>query len=363
MIRTVSASVPHLVHGRTVNSTDSVTLFWTASGVEVNVRAAELWVEISADWSVCEPWYSFVVNGVFISRRMAEKGVQRVCVFRGMNPDTVKNVRIVKDTQAMSGDPECLLQIRAFETDGSFEPVEPRALKMEFIGDSITSGEGAIGAAEEQDWVPMLFSAENNYAVMTGRAMDADIRVISQSGWGVGCAWNNDPHGAIPPIYEKVCGVLSGVRNTELGAQQQNDFAAWQPDVVFINLGTNDGGAFHQPMWRNAETGETFCNRRTEDGSLHEEDVARFKENVKAFLKKLRFYNPEARLVWIYGMLGHIMEPALQAAIHEYIVDSGDRKAEYLSLKDDIENRGARNHPGVEAHRTAANELISFLKK
>ena len=60
----------------------------------------------------------------------------------------------------MSGDPESLLQICALETDGSFEPVEPRALKLEFIGDSITSGEGSIGAKAEEDWVSMFFCAE-----------------------------------------------------------------------------------------------------------------------------------------------------------------------------------------------------------
>ena len=142
MKRWTISQVPHLVHGRTNGETDPLTLFWTASGLEVNVRGGELWVELSADWSMYEPWYSFVVNGEFLSRRMAEKGTHRVCVFRGMNPETVKNVRIVKDTQAMSGDPESLLQICALETDGGFEPVEPRALKLEFIGDSITSGEG-----------------------------------------------------------------------------------------------------------------------------------------------------------------------------------------------------------------------------
>ena len=78
------------MHGRTNGETDPLTLFWTASGLEVNVRGGELWVELSADWSMYEPWYSFVVNGEFLSRRMAEKGTHRVCVFRGMNRNRQK---------------------------------------------------------------------------------------------------------------------------------------------------------------------------------------------------------------------------------------------------------------------------------
>ena len=96
----------------------------------------------------------------------------------------------------------------------------------------------------------MFFSAENNYAVMTGRAMNADIRVISQSGWGVGCGWNNDPASSIPPVYEKVCGLLTGEKNAELGAHQLNDFTAWQPDYVFVNLGTNAVSYTHLDVYK-----------------------------------------------------------------------------------------------------------------
>ena len=133
--------VPHLVHGRTNGSLTPLTLFWTAAGLELNVRGSELWVEFTADWDIHEPWYSFMVNGEFFSRRMAQKGTERVCVFRGMDPEKVKNVRIFKDTQAMNADPESVLQINAVETDGEFLPVPERNLKIEFIGDSITSGE------------------------------------------------------------------------------------------------------------------------------------------------------------------------------------------------------------------------------
>lgn len=355
--------VPHLVHGRTNGSLTPLTLFWTAAGLELNVRGSEMWVEFTADWDIHEPWYSFMVNGEFFSRRMAQKGTERVCVFRGMDPEKVKNVRIFKDTQAMNADPESVLQINAVETDGEFLPVPERNLKIEFIGDSITSGEGDIGAKAETDWISMFFSAENNYAVMVSRALNADIRVSSQSGWGVCCGWNNDPNSAIPPIYGQLCGLLSGEKNIALGAKEPYDFTKWQPNYVFINLGTNDCGAFSQPAWTDETTGETFQNRRTEDGKLNPEDEARFVHGATAFLKQLRGDYPNARLVWIYGMLGLELAPALQKAIDDYKAETGDANAEFLSLTDDLKNRGCRDHPGVGAHRTAANELIAYIKK
>ena len=41
---------------------------------------------------------------------MLSKGINKICIFRGMNPEKIKQVRIIKETQAMSGDEECLLQ-------------------------------------------------------------------------------------------------------------------------------------------------------------------------------------------------------------------------------------------------------------
>ncbi|KAF6590638.1 GDSL family lipase, partial [Paenibacillus sp. EKM208P] len=80
--------------------------------------------------------------------------------------------------------------------------------------------------------VPMLFTALRNYTAITAEALNADYRVLSQSGWGVLTSWDNNPHANIPAYYEQVCGVLTGERNEALGAFSDHDFTPWQPDVV-----------------------------------------------------------------------------------------------------------------------------------
>ena len=60
---------------------------------------------------------------------------------------------------------------------------EPK-YRLEFVGDSITSGEGTVGAVYEEDWISAFFSAENTYPRMVADALSAEYRVISQSGWG-----------------------------------------------------------------------------------------------------------------------------------------------------------------------------------
>lgn len=360
----LSESAHLKVHGRTTGELSPLALFWSGSALELNVSGSELWVEVESDYSAYEPWISILINQVPISRMMVTSGRRWICIFRGMSEKVVKNVRIIRDVQAMSGDPECYLTVHGLKTDGELHPVEDKPMKIEFIGDSITSGEGAIGAKQEEDWISMWFSSVDNYAAMTAAALNAEYRIISQSGWGVLTSWDNNPHCNIPDYYSKICGVLTGERNAALGAGQENDFSAWQPDVVVINLGTNDGGAFNNPEWKDEVTEETHKQRMNADGTLHPEDVRAFEAAVIGFLSKLRKYNQNAQLVWTYGMLGNLMEPAIREALETYIAQTGDGKVSYVSLPDTTEATvGARWHPGKLSHEAAARALTEYIRK
>ncbi|MBY0009172.1 GDSL-type esterase/lipase family protein [Paenibacillus typhae] len=357
--------VAHLkVHGRTNGSLAPLTLFWTGSALEFNIRGSELWIEAEADYDQHEPWISILINGFPVSRQMVTTGRHWICVFRGMNEQAVKNVRIMKELQAMSDDPGCLLQIHGVKYEGEFLPVADKPLKLEFIGDSITSGEGVIGAQSEEDWIPMWFSAAVNYTAMTARELDADYSVISQSGWGVLTSWDNNPGKNIPLYYGQVCGLLGGERNEALGALQDHDFKAWQPDAVVINLGTNDGGAFYSPDWNDPVSGRSRKQRLNEDGSFNEEDLQAFEAAAEAFLVMLRSCNPQAYLVWAYGMLGVPMLPAISRAVDSYIRKSGDTRVSVFQLPNMTpESAGARSHPGISAHEQAARALSGYLKE
>ncbi len=60
-----------------------------------------------------------------------------------MTPGKAKHVRLLKDVQAMHDDPAHLLQITGLEyAGGDFLPLPEPQYRLEFVGDSITSGEG-----------------------------------------------------------------------------------------------------------------------------------------------------------------------------------------------------------------------------
>ncbi|MNP51609.1 hypothetical protein D3C76_1459470 [compost metagenome] len=133
--------------------------------------------------------------------------------------------------------------------------------------------------------------------------------------------------------------------------------------MVVVNLGSNDGGAFQSPEWKDPDTGKVYKQRLNEDGTYHEEDLAAFEKAVEQFLFKLRKNNPDAQLVWAYGMLGFPMMPAIYRAVDRYTKRTGDRRVSVLQLPDTTEETiGARTHPGELSHRRAAETLSEYLQ-
>ena len=166
----------------------------------------------------------------------------------------------------------------------------------------------------------------------------------------------------MPQYYEKVCGLLKGRINEQLGAHEDYDFSKWVADIVVINLGTNDGGAFHSSPWTDPHTGKSYKQRLEADGSFNKDDLMRFEETVYAFVEKVRKNNKTAHIVWCYGMLGYEMMPSIYKAIDRYIAETQDTKVSVLQLTNiNKETVGARCHPGLLAHQKAAEILSDYL--
>lgn len=351
------------VHGRTVPGARPLPLFFNGSAVELNVSGSELWADLEVSWQNLEMWVTVEVNGKLMSRQMLMPGSQSLCLFRGMSPEPVKNVRLTRETQAMVEDEDCCLIVHGFQADGSFHPVPKKKYTLEFVGDSITSGEGTYGSKDEYDWIPMYMSYSRDYAKMTADALDADAHIISKGGWGVLSAWDNNPDCNIPSRYKQLCGICCGSKNESFGAFAPYDFTVRKTDAVIVNLGTNDASAFRQPAWHDPATGLTFKQHLNPDGTYREEDLNRFEDAVVSFLHMLRKHNPQAHIVWCYGMLGYELSFAINDAITRYTRESGDHNVIFLQLPNTTEETvGSNGHPGELSHRRAARVLTEYLR-
>ena len=359
--------------GRTVphKKGKPLVLFWAASALELNVKSSEIHLLLSSNYDTHEPWISIYINGRVYSRFMVEKGDPKwFCVARNMNINNENIITIYKDTQAMPEDAMHSLFIHEIKISekGSFCELKPKKLKIEFIGDSITSGEGLAGSPNDWDWIPQWFVGSNTYAAQLSRMLNTDFSVISESGWGICWGWDGNRNNKIPPYYEQVCGVNKSEYQKNLGSQALYDFNGGA-DYVIINLGTNDNGAFNQPPWQQEEFGDKYKLNLNEDGSVCEEERNIIIEAVKDFLKVIRKNNNKAIIIWCWGMVKlELVPPLIQYGVEEYKYESGDKNIYTIELDpmEDVEkideDKGSRGHPGFKTHKLAAEKLYYFIK-
>ena len=348
-----------------------LVLFWAASALELNIKSSDIYVLLSSDYDTFEPWVSIYINGRTYSRFMVEKGEKQwFCIARNMNINNENIITIYKDTQAMPDDDHHSLFIHQIKISEkvSFCELKPKTLKIEFIGDSITSGEGLAGATDEWDWITQWFVGSNTYAAQMSRILNADFSVVSECGWGICWGWDGNRNNKIPPFYEQICGVYRSDYQKDLGCQKSYDFKGGA-DYVIINLGTNDNGAFNQPPWKKEEFGDKYKLVIKEDGSAGEKEANFIIDAIKDFLKVIRKNNNKAIIIWCWGMVKlKLIPPLIQYGVEEYKYESGDKNVYTFELDpmEDVEkldeDKGSRGHPGLKTHKLAAEKLCDFIK-
>ena len=340
-----------------------LALFWGGAALEVNIKAREIWACISTTYNNLEQWLAVEVNGAPLSRFMLNKEKTWYCLARNMNPEKENLISIIKDTQALNEDPTHSLVIHALGLDeeGEFVPLVPRKYSIEFIGDSITAGEGTVGAADEMDWISQWMSASKTYAIQTAKLMNADWNTMGKSGWGICWAWDGNRECKIPPHYEQVCSVLKDENSVALGSLHKWDFNGGSgADFVVINLGTNDESGMKV-------IGSDAALREPQEPQTLQQEII---SSVQQFLTVIRTHNPNAKILWCWGMLPLQTVPALiQKGVDEYKTATSDQNVYTLELESLFElektpqEKGSRGHPGAKTHQAAASKIVEFISK
>ena len=351
-----------------MTSKNPLALFWSASGIEICTNASELWIQVSSDYSVNEIYLVVQISGYTIARFMAPKEKTWICVAKNLNPQEKNNISIIKDSQPSAFDPNHIVQIHqiAVTKNAEFFQVPKKDCFIEFIGDSITSGEGLCGRPEAPEWISSYISVSNNFAMQIAKIKNAEISIISQCGWGITRGWDSNINSNIPSHYQNVCSIFNSPMQKELGSCQEYDFSK-KADFVVVNLGTNDNSSFNNP-WTDESTGKVYQYQVNDDGTVVESSKKEIYEGIKNFLYQIRKNNPSAKILWVWGMIKLDKIPAiLQNAMEDYKKESGDQNVFSLELDamEDVENhlldKGSRWHPGPKTHELAAKKISQNL--
>jgi Carbohydrate esterase 2 N-terminal/GDSL-like Lipase/Acylhydrolase family len=301
--------------------------FW-AAGVYVEARFKGTFCEIEVRdemlWGSSHNYLEVSIDGLEPIRIKATARDNRIMVADNLN-DGEHTIVIMKGTEALIG----YLEFIGLHCQ-KLLPVEVNRLrKIEFIGDSITSGMGNFTRDIPCDsgfWYDQ-HSAWYSYASVTARNLNADHHLTSESGIGLihSCCEKTI---LMPQVFDNV--------NISKDSLIWN-FAKFQPDVVTICLGQNDG----------IQDSVRFCN------------------TYSNFISSLRGYYPKAKLICLTSPMA---DEKLRAVLTRYLQGvvnhcraGGEKNLGMYSFNRQYQN-GCGRHPDKEDDKLIAAELTSWLR-
>jgi len=339
----VTPETEHLrLLGRMDRTSLPLALDWTGSGLEIHFQGTSLWAELEAPASSPIFWMIVLADGCPVTRFPVEPGCRFYPLLLGMEAEQHRVVTLIKETQCMPASPDATVLVRSLRMDGHLLPLAPYACRIEFIGDSLTSGEGSLAPHNNQEWITPWFSATANYSFIACRDLNAERRVLSQSGYGVCWDWQHDPAGNMTEPYERVVGVLHGPSAEQRGCQKLHDFSQWQPDLVCVRLLSNDANGIksQSSLEADRETVIRGCMR---------------------LVQLIRKNNPSAGIVWI--LPGTDAFPELGAEAMLRLRNQGMDHLYTFTLPDYTEpDFGARAHPNARWNEKAGHLLADYLR-
>ncbi|MGN1444484.1 MAG: GDSL-type esterase/lipase family protein [Acutalibacteraceae bacterium] len=221
-------------------------------------------------------------------------------------------------------------------------PTQPKQLKLEFIGDSITCGFGIDETDNSKKFSTTTENFSKTYAYLTALAFDADYSAVCYSGYGVYSGYTSTGvRNTTNVIFDRYEKAIDNKTFDSSYASQQWNFSEYTPNLVVINLGTNDA---------------SFCKSQ--------ESRAGFVGEYKRLLSIVRGKNPNAYILCILGDMNNSMYPYIEQAVSEFKAETGDTKIDNTKIdfkmgETDVVISG---HPGAQSNRCAAQSLISKIQ-
>jgi len=314
--------------GRTDLSNPKVPRIW-APGVYITAKfkgaKCEILVNDEANGSN-HNYLEIVVDGKKAYRIKLTAKVNALSVPAGLS-DTEHTILICKDTESNIG----YIDFLGFKCEKLLPMPAKPVRKIEYFGDSITSGTGmdlSVISCDKGQWYDQ-HNAYMSYGAVTSRNLDAQWQLTALAGVGLvhSCCNMNV---LMPQIFDKVF-----LRGDTI----EWNFDNYRPDIVTICLGQNDGP---------------------------KQDSAYFCSSYVNFIKILRKHYPETDIICLSSPMG---DSTLTTVLKKYLTAitgnlnaTGDKKVFKFFFSRRYHN-GCGGHPDLDDHKLIASELTSYIKQ
>ncbi|HPX71438.1 MAG TPA: hypothetical protein PLP51_00030 [Acholeplasmataceae bacterium] len=323
--------------GRTsFDSTKQVNIMYhSASAFEVKFTGTEVTVELYAtkyNNVKTQPYYVAMIDDDYDNRvRVALTKEYTTVTFNvPEKPEgEYTTLSIYKSTESTDSH----MGLKQVTTNGRFiREVVYKERLIEFIAASSSTGYGNLSKDPKST---INSDAMQAFSYLTARALNADINIYSASGWGVKASrWTSPNTLNLFDAYKKV----------DFYSNEVWDTSKITPDVIVINLGTND--------WSYISAASTQDERNAR--------MQAFKDQYVAFLQYLNDTYPGVKIIMFYGLM-------LEYNIYEATLDiynTAKQSIPSLAIIQVAGDAGGSNsHPSLQSHRNVAEALIAKIKE
>ncbi len=337
--------------GRTCLIGDTLWSAMSGTGIAFEFTGTRLSVTFAGDNSAVEgntdnaARVAVYVDGERVADTQIDAKEKTVMVIESAEK-TTSEVQIIKLSEcAMS-----TMGIKPLDVggDGSVRPLADKAHKIEVIGDSITCGYGVDDEDESHHFKTATEDCTRAYAYKTAQLLDADYSLFSVSGYGIISGYTADgkekiPQQTIPQYYGSLGFSYQGFEGSQMPQNVDWDFAKYQPELIVINLGTND---------------DSYCQGQSDRTDEYTSEYVNF-------LKTVREKNPDAYILCTVGIMGQRIFQGVDMAVYLYKKETGDEKISSFMFDAQLPADGlvADYHPTAVTHDKAAAALSDEIKK
>lgn len=343
--------------GRTAYHADTKTLWCSlsGSGIEFHFFGTLCELTIVADSSYAggvasAARYAYYVNDKEQGRDQLTEQERRIRIEGQGNETAVRIVKLSESAQSSMGIRDITVTTSEADHDDQLIPVfgQGRCKEhcIEFIGDSITCGYGVDGVFGKDVFRTANEDATKAYAILTAEALDADYSLVSYSGHGILSGYTTEGklnrQQLVPPYYS-----LVGHSAATLDGKQKIQDDLWdfsvQPDLIVINLGTNDASYTGTDETRQQE----------------------FTDAYVTFLKKVREKNPTAPILCTLGIMDLRLCDAVEKAAAAYRTETDDDNIAVMrfDIQQQADGYAVDWHPSALTHRKAAEKLTAYIRE
>ncbi len=348
-VRNFQAIDPYVkIIGRSYYYNEVLWLALSGSGVEFSFFGKKAEITVKGDQIASshtnQARIGIYVNGKRVIDDLVKQSLKTYTVFESDIDENV-TVRFIKLSEAAMS----TVGIEGITVDATrgIKPTPVNVHKIEFIGDSITCGYGVDDENELHSFSTATEDVTKAYAFQTAQALQADYSMVSYSGYGIITGYTENDQKLtthlVPDYYDKV-GKSEGRFDGILEPQSISwDFKEFVPDLIVINLGTNDDSYAKDDADRQAE----YASRYVE------------------FLKLVRQNNSHAVLLCTLGIMGDRLYPYVEQAVSDYTQETGDTNIAAMRFEGQLEADGyaADWHPSKVTHHKAAKKLVAQIKE